>query len=108
MKAVLVGDETYDEPPRLGSGVLVGVKGLVHIVHVNHGIRVRMFCTDHEAPWTSFHVLDRGWFEYPTCVLCALHPLAIIARMEELAWRVEWWQREAGQLSAPKEIEPLL
>lgn len=108
MRAPLVDDESYDVPPRLGSGVLVGIKGVVHVVRENRGIQIQLYCRDHNAVYVPFKSLEQGWFEAPTCVRCALHPGAIKARYYELLWRIEWWQREGNQLAAPRGIEPTL
>jgi hypothetical protein len=108
MRAPLVGSETYDEPPRLGSGVLVMLDGIVHVVHQNHGIRVKMFCTELHEPWKQYKTLVQDWFEAPTCVRCALHPGAIRARIVELRWRIEWWKRAGNELRKPQEVEPTL
>lgn len=89
MRAPLVDGESYDVPPRLGSGVLVGYKGVVHVVRENRGIRVQMFCTDDHEAWKQFKMLELGWFEAPTCVRCAVHSDAAVARFYELQWRVE-------------------
>lgn len=106
---MLVGDETYDTPPRLGSGVLVGIKGVIHVVYRSLGIRVKLFCAneDDDEAWNQYKTLERGWFDVPTCVRCAVHPGAIIARYWELEWRVEWWERERSQRSPLQEVEPL-
>ncbi len=108
MRAPLTDYESYAVPPRLGSGVFVGIKGVVHVVRDNHGIRVRMYCTDtyDRDVWVQYNTLDQGWFEFPTCVRCALHPGAINARVNEIAWRTEWQRREGKQLRAPREVEP--
>lgn len=111
MKATLVADETYDIPPRLGSGVLVGIKGVVHVVRRSHGIRVLMFCADDDeasGAWKQYKTLEQGWFEVPTCVRCAVHPGATRARYYELKWRVEWWDRASNRRAAPLEVEPTL
>lgn len=108
MRAALVGDESYDTPPRLGSGVLVGLKGVVHVVRENRGIRILLYCHDYSDAWQQYNSLTRGWFEHPTCVHCAIHPGAIRARFEELQWRVEWWEREGNKLATPFEVEPRL
>ena len=109
MRAVLIGDETYDKPPPLGKGVLVGIKGVVHVVRANLGIRVQMFCAD-EGTWTQYKTLEQGWFEVPTCVKCAIHSGAARARFFELQWRVEWWQREreSNLLATPRKVASTL
>lgn len=105
MRATLVGDESYDTPPRLESGVLVSISGVVHVCARNHGIRVKVFCHD---DWVPFAKLEQGWFEFPTCVRCALNPMALTNRILELKWREEWWEREGNQLRTPLEVEPTL
>ena len=109
MRATLVGDESYDIPPRLGSGVFVAIKGVVHVVRENYGIRVRMYCTDTDTEaWKAWKTLEQGWYEAPTCVRCATHPGAAKARFFELQWREEWWTREGNGLRTPWEVEPVL
>lgn len=107
MRAPLIADETYDSPPRLHSGVLTAVKGVVHVVARNHGIRVRMFCEGvGDDVWFSWNVLEQGWYEFPTCVACALNAQALRARFLELRDRVEWWDRPGNTARWPRKGGP--